>query len=126
ASYAPLLKKEHGRIDWGRSAAEVYNRMRAFTPWPGAFTTFRGQTCQIIGEPVSKQEGAAIPGAGGSPNAAPAPGTVRVLGSDMLAACGGATELRLTSVKLAGGQAMQASDFARRMQVTEGERFDQT
>ena len=36
ASYAPLLKKEDGRIDWKRPAIEIYNRMRGFAPWPGA------------------------------------------------------------------------------------------
>src|SRR5467141_2350680 len=45
ATYAPLLKKEDGQIDWNRPAQEIYNRMRAFTPWPGAYTSFRGQTC---------------------------------------------------------------------------------
>src|SRR6266436_6661063 len=34
ATYAPLLKKEDGRIDWNHTAGEIYNRMRAFTPWP--------------------------------------------------------------------------------------------
>src|SRR5712692_5275729 len=37
ATYAPLLKKEDGRIDWNRPAQEIYNRMRGFTPWPGAY-----------------------------------------------------------------------------------------
>src|ERR1019366_4117547 len=50
-SYAPILKKENGRIDWSRNAQHTYNRMRGFTPWPGAFTTFRGQTCQVWGRP---------------------------------------------------------------------------
>src|SRR5208282_1032240 len=34
ASYAPMLKREDGRIDWAKHAAEIYNRMRGFTPWP--------------------------------------------------------------------------------------------
>jgi methionyl-tRNA formyltransferase len=55
ASNAPLLKKEDGRIDWQQSAQQIFNRLRGFTPWPGALTTFRGQTCQIWGEPVSAE-----------------------------------------------------------------------
>src|SRR5713101_3672650 len=55
ATYAPMLKKEDGRIDWNRSAREIYNRMRGFAPWPGAYTTFRGQSCQVWSEPVSKE-----------------------------------------------------------------------
>ena len=37
ATLAPRLKKSDGRIDWDRTAAEVYNRIRGTTPWPGAF-----------------------------------------------------------------------------------------
>ena len=51
ASYAPILKKEDGRIDWTRTAQQIYNRMRGFTPWPGTFSTFRGQTCHVWGHP---------------------------------------------------------------------------
>jgi methionyl-tRNA formyltransferase len=42
ASYAPKIKKEDGKIDWKLSAREILNRLRAFTPWPGAFTFFGG------------------------------------------------------------------------------------
>jgi methionyl-tRNA formyltransferase len=38
ASYAAKIKKEDGHIDWNRPAREIWNRLRAFTPWPGAFT----------------------------------------------------------------------------------------
>src|SRR4030081_2048008 len=57
ASAAPMLKKEDGRIDWRRPAMEIYKRMRGFAPWPGAYTTFRGQTCHVWGEPASKAGG---------------------------------------------------------------------
>src|SRR5260370_33085737 len=63
ASYAPMLKKVDGRIDWKRPATEIYNRMRGFAPWPGAYTKFPGQTCHVGGEPVSKEmnESAGVP-----------------------------------------------------------------
>ena len=51
ASYAPILKKEDGRIDWTRTAQHIYNRMRGFTPWPGAYTTFREKPCHLWGRP---------------------------------------------------------------------------
>src|SRR5438094_10477034 len=47
ATLAPILKKEDGRIDFSRSAPEIYNRFRGFQPWPGAFTTFRGRGLNI-------------------------------------------------------------------------------
>jgi len=53
ATYAPLLKKEDGRIDWSLPARQIYNRMRGFAPWPSAYTSFRGQTCQLWAEPFS-------------------------------------------------------------------------
>src|SRR5579863_341127 len=53
STHAPILKKEDGRIDWSRPAQQIYNRMRGFTPWPGAYTTFRGQTCHLWGRPGS-------------------------------------------------------------------------
>jgi methionyl-tRNA formyltransferase len=47
ASNAPMLKKEDGRINWSRTAQEIFNRIRGFAPWPGAYTSFRGQSCHI-------------------------------------------------------------------------------
>jgi methionyl-tRNA formyltransferase len=47
ATYAPILKKEDGAIDWNRPAREIHNRIRGLQPWPGAYTTFRGQTLHV-------------------------------------------------------------------------------
>ena len=44
---APMIKKEDGRLDWSRSARELERRMRAFTPWPGAFCTFDGGLLKV-------------------------------------------------------------------------------
>ena len=46
-SLAPILKKEDGLIDWRQPAARIHARARGFQPWPGAYTTFRGQTLHI-------------------------------------------------------------------------------
>jgi methionyl-tRNA formyltransferase len=43
ATLAPILKKEDGLISFERSATEIWNRLRGFQPWPGAFTSFRGK-----------------------------------------------------------------------------------
>ncbi len=59
ATYAPLIKKEDGKIDWDCDAISVDRKVRAFTPWPSAFTYFRGKRIKILngraelGEPVS-------------------------------------------------------------------------
>jgi methionyl-tRNA formyltransferase len=115
ATYAPMLKKEDGRIDWSRSAREIYNRIRGFTPWPGAYTTFRGQLCQLWGEPVSNTSRAK--------EAAGPPGTLAHANAEILVACGETTELRLTSVKLEGRKQIPASEFANGVRLTAGERF---
>src|SRR5262249_47674299 len=47
ATLAPLLKKENGHIDWNRGADAVHNHIRAMEPWPGAFTTLKGQRVKI-------------------------------------------------------------------------------
>jgi methionyl-tRNA formyltransferase len=43
AGYAPKIKKEDGRIDWSQPARTILNRLRAFTPWPGAFTFLKAE-----------------------------------------------------------------------------------
>src|SRR5512133_3434534 len=48
ATLAPILEKEHGRVDWTRPAAEIASRPRGFTPWPGAWTTLDGKVLKIL------------------------------------------------------------------------------
>ena len=48
ATYAPKIAKEDGRIDWNMPARELFNRLRAFDPWPGAFTRWGGRNLKIF------------------------------------------------------------------------------
>jgi methionyl-tRNA formyltransferase len=121
ASYAPLLKKEDGRIDWTRPAQEIYNRMRAFAPWPGAFTTFRGQTVHLWAEPVSRPARESVTGV--SKERSASPGALRVDAHSLFVACGRATELRVLSVKREGAKKVEAMEFLHGVRLTEGERF---
>lgn len=128
ATLAPMLKKEDGRIDWNRPAHEIYNRMRGFTPWPGAYSTFRGQTCQLWGEPAA--EAAPLP-AGELPNAALAaarstPGRLLGAKDDWFVSCGNATLLRLEAVKPEGRKQVSASAFANGARLKPYERFGNT
>src|SRR6266404_4707175 len=113
ATYAPLLKKEDGRTDWKRPAQEIYNRMRGFAPWPGAYTSFREQTCHLWAEPFSLRT---LTGG--------APGTIFREDTQLLIAWGHATLLRLLSVKLEGRRQISAVEFASGARLTERERFD--
>jgi methionyl-tRNA formyltransferase len=113
ASYAPILKKEDGRIDWTRTAPQIYNRMRGFAPWPGAYTTFRGQTCHVWGRPESS---AAAEGH-------IAPGEIVSSMKDVYVVCGEKTCLRLESVQLEGRKRISAREFANGARITHGEGF---
>jgi len=113
ASYAPILKKEDGRIDWTRTAPQIYNRMRGFAPWPGAYTTFRGQTCHIWGRPESS---AAAEGR-------VTPGEIVSSTKDVYVACGEKTCLRLESVQLEGRKRISAREFASGARFAPAERF---
>jgi methionyl-tRNA formyltransferase len=57
ATYAPLLKKEDGLIDWSKDARDIFNRIRGFSPWPGAFTHLRGLRLKIVSAKIITGEG---------------------------------------------------------------------
>ena len=48
ASYAPMLRKSDGEIDWSRSSRQIFNRVRGFDPWPGTFTYRSGSLLRIL------------------------------------------------------------------------------
>jgi methionyl-tRNA formyltransferase len=123
ATIAPILKKEDGRIDWSSSAQQIYNRMRGFAPWPGAYTRFRGQTCHLWGEPAVND--AALPAEVNPFFAAvrAVPGTLFGGKCDWFVACGKASVLRLQSVKLEGRKQVSASEFANGARLKSAERF---
>jgi methionyl-tRNA formyltransferase len=47
ATYAPILKKTDGELDWSKTATQVYNTVRAFNPWPGTYTYLEGTMLRI-------------------------------------------------------------------------------
>lgn len=100
ATYAPLIKKEDGLLDWSQSALNLDRRIRAMTPWPGAFTHWQGQRLKII---------AAHPWSGDLPNP-PQPGEVAMQGDDLLVGCA-AGALQLLEIQLAGKRAMPVDEF---------------
>jgi methionyl-tRNA formyltransferase len=99
ATYAPILKKEDGLVDWGRTAVEIDRRRRGFLPWPGAYTTFRGQVLHIWRSKPANDIDSGVPG------------TVRVAGRRLLVACGRATSLEIEELQLEGRKRMSAEAF---------------
>jgi methionyl-tRNA formyltransferase len=100
ATYAPILKREDGWIDWSRSAREIANRVRGFEPWPGSYTNFRGKRLHIRRARV----------AGGITRP---PGALLFSGRDLLVACGEGTSLLVEEVQLEGKMRTSAEDFVR-------------
>ena len=115
ATYAPILTKEHGRIDWSLTAGEIYNRIRGLAPWPGAFTTFRGQLCQIWGRPSAS--------AVASDAAATYESGSLIVSDAIEVICGQGTRLQLEAVQLEGRKRISAREFANGARLASGERF---
>ena len=101
ATYAPMIKKEDGRINWEESASAIDRRIRAMTPWPGAFSEWDGTSLKIL---------AAHPLAELFLDAEP--GTV-VLHNGKLVVQTGKGALALDQVQLAGKKALDAEAFVR-------------
>lgn len=101
STYAPMIKKEAGELDWQQPAEALDRHVRAMTPWPGAFTSWQGQNLKIL-------------------RAAPADGRLPddrcgavVQRDDAVIVLAGKGGLRLEQVQLAGKQAMDVDEFVR-------------
>jgi len=112
ATFAPILKKDDGRIDWSLSAHKIYNRIRGLQPWPGAFTTFRGKTCQIWGKPLRPISAGGMPGV-----------ILPTREDGLLVICGGSTVLRVEQVQLEGRNRVTDGGFMNGARIVPGERF---
>jgi len=107
ASLAPILKKEDGLVDFSRSASEIYNRLRAFQPWPGAYTRFRGKTLGIMkARPLDESR---------------PPAALSVDGSRLLVGCAQGTALELIEIQLEGKKRTCAHDFIQGYRPQPGE-----
>ena len=106
ASYAPILKKEDGRIDWSMSSEEIVNRVRGFEPWPGCYGSLRRQRFHIW----KARQAEGVFQAGG----------LHVIGKKLYAGCkGGAIEL--LEVQLEGKKRMTAAAFLNGFTLNESE-----
>jgi methionyl-tRNA formyltransferase len=112
ATFAALLKKEDGRIDWTLPAPKIYNRIRGLQPWPGAFTTFRGKTCQIWGKPLKPVAAGGMCGI-----------ILPTKEDGLLVICGNETVLRVDYAQLEGRKRVTGPEFAHGARILPGERF---
>jgi methionyl-tRNA formyltransferase len=101
STYAPMIRKEAGLIDWHRDAETIDRHIRAMTPWPGAFTWWGGEPLKILtARPMDSSIPASVPG--------------RVATTDEgVAVAAGAGGLLLGAIQAPGKRATAAEDFVR-------------
>ena len=119
ATLAPILKKEDGRIDFARSAKDLFNRLRGFQPWPGAFTIFKGKTLQVHrAQPLQRLVQLTS-------------GALAVEGTRLLVGCGKDkdkrtdTTLELIEIQLEGKRRMTAQEFINGYRPQSGDHLGQ-
>lgn len=108
-TYAPMLKKEDGLIDWNRSAAAIHNQVRGLDPWPGAYTLLDGEVLKL---------------ARTLPQTAPSgePGTILAAGAQGVSIACGSGSLLVRELQLPGKKRLAASDFLRGRSLAVGSR----
>jgi methionyl-tRNA formyltransferase len=107
---APVIEKEQGRLDFRLPAERLARRVRAFTPWPGAFTTLGGKLLKVH---AARSAGSAVP------DIVP-PGAAFVVSEGILVGCGQGSRLLLAEVQLEGKRRIPAAEFARGVSLPPG------
>jgi methionyl-tRNA formyltransferase len=106
ASHTHMLRKEDGEIAWDRPAAVLAREVRAYTPWPSAYTYWRGKLLKIVSARAVTLE----------PGEELKPGTVllrKEAGQQVLSVATGHGFLEVNSLQLEGKKAMSAAEFVR-------------
>ncbi|MEI9814471.1 MAG: methionyl-tRNA formyltransferase, partial [Acidobacteriota bacterium] len=106
ATWAPVIKKEDGRIEWTRPASEIVNRMRGFTPWPGCYSSLRGSRFHVWSAKVVERE--------------LSPGVLQAENRRLFAGCGQGS-LELLEVQLEGKKRMVTAAFLNGFTLQAGE-----
>ncbi len=112
STYAPMLKKEMGEIDWTMPAGQIEQRMRGMLPWPGAYTTLGGHILKIWRARV--QTYAQVP-------AGTSPGTVLYTDKKTICVAAGQEALELLEVQAEGKKRMETDAFLRGTKVSAGD-----
>ncbi len=112
ATFAPILKKEDGLIDWSRTAIQIERCVRGFQPWPNAYTSFNGRGLTIWrAEPVSSAS-EAVPGE-----------VIAAHGDNLIVCCAQQTALRLIEVQPESRKRIRVREFISGSRIKVGDRF---
>jgi methionyl-tRNA formyltransferase len=114
ASLAPILKKEDGSIDWKWPARKIFNRTRAFLPWPGAYSFFRGQMFHVWKARVEEDPATGVPG------------QLLPQRKRLLVACGEGTALEPLEVQVEGRKRMPVEAFLNGQRLNDNEALGET
>ena len=116
ATYAPRIKKHEARLDWNLNAHALARRVRAFNPWPIAFTRFRGGAADArlrIWAATATDE---------TPAGA-TPGTVLDAGPEGIRVAAGEGALTIERIQVPGSRAMSSAEFLNARKIRPGTRF---
>jgi methionyl-tRNA formyltransferase len=114
ATFAPLLKKEDGRLDWTKNAIEIDRKIRAFTPWPSAFSFFDQKRIKIIrGKNQDSKTYSHIPGE-----------ILDVNKTGIQVYCGQNSTYLIEELQPEGKKVMSAYAFSLGTQISQGNRFE--
>ena len=111
STYAPMLRKEMGEIDWSMPAPQIEQRMRGMLPWPGAYTTLDGRTLKIWKAQVRPSDPA---------YAGAAPGTVLYTDKKSICVAAGSGTLAILEVQAEGKKRMETDAFLRGTAIADG------
>jgi methionyl-tRNA formyltransferase len=114
ATFAPIMKKEDGLIDWNRTATEIECRIRGFQPFPTSYTFYRGSRLTLwqakIGEPVATHKAVGE--------------IIAATGDNLITSCGRSTSLQILEIQPEGKRRMSVRDFLNGTKIDTGKKFN--
>ena len=110
ATNAPILKKEHGRINWNNEAQKIADHVRGFYPWPGAFTSWKG-LLKVHSGRATQEDTQGIE-----------PGTILEAKDTIKVACGQGI-YEITELQPENKKRMNAADFVKGYRMQKGDRL---
>ena len=113
ATFAPILTRQHGRVDWTMSAIDIERRVRGFQPWPSAHTQHKGKRLIIWAAKVVEA----------SVNDAEPGEIIEVHGEDLLVKTGQGSALRILELQPESKRRMNVRDFLNGSHLKAGESF---
>ena len=114
ATFAPIMKREDGLVDWSRDAREIVDRVRGFQPFPGSFTSFKGSKVTIW-KAKALSSIASNAGAGEVISAA---------GDELVIAAGGNSAVAIYELQLEGKRRMTTRDVLNGTRIVVGDLFE--